>query len=234
MYQIKGRGKNGYLHYAPEMHSGHSMRLTLEGDLRQALESGDEFELYYQPQISFSQRRTIGMEALIRWHHPRHGLMMPDTFIPLAEDTGMIVALGEWVIDRALCQLASWRSKGFTRLQLAINLSPKELERGDLPERIMQRLDAYAIPAAALDIEITETLLMHDAERNISTVKQLRNCGLRVSIDDFGTRYSSLNYLRRFPINSIKIDQSFVRDLNPAEPRQAKFDLDHSRHCLHR
>lgn len=230
MYQIKGRGKNGYLHYAPEMHSGHSMRLTLEGDLRQALESGDQFELHYQPQVSFSQRRTIGMEALIRWHHPRHGLMMPDTFIPLAEDTGMIVALGEWVIDRALCQLASWRSKGFTHLQLAINLSPKELERGDLPERIMRHLDTYAIPAAALDIEITETLLMHDAEKNISTVKQLRNCGLRVSIDDFGTRYSSLNYLRRFPINSIKIDQSFVRDLNP--DKQSSTSIIHAIACI--
>lgn len=232
MYQIKGRGKNGYLHYAPDMHSGHSMRLTLEGDLRQALEIGDQFELYYQPQISFSQRRTIGMEALIRWHHPRYGLMMPDTFIPLAEDTGMIVALGEWVIDRALCQLASWRSKGFTRLQLAINLSPKELERGDLPERIMRRLDTYAIPAEVLDIEITETLLMQDAEKNISTVKQLRNCGLKVSIDDFGTRYSSLNYLRRFPINSIKIDQSFVRDLNP--DKQSSTSIIHAIACIAR
>ncbi|MEF8769979.1 EAL domain-containing response regulator [Candidatus Accumulibacter contiguus] len=232
MYQIKGRGKNGYLHYAPEMHSGQSMRLTLEGDLRQALESGDQFELYYQPQISFSQRRTIGMEALIRWHHPRHGLMMPDTFIPLAEDTGMIVALGEWVVDRALCQLASWRSRGFTSLQLAINLSPKELERGDLPERILQRLDAYAIPAAALDIEITENLLMNDAEKNISMVKQLRNCGLRVSIDDFGTRYSSLNYLRRFPIHSIKIDQSFVRDLNP--DKHSSTSIIHAIACIAR
>ncbi|MBP6070543.1 MAG: EAL domain-containing protein [Candidatus Accumulibacter sp.] len=215
MYQIKGKGKNGYLQYMPEMHSGHSMRITLESDLRNALKRGDQFELYYQPQIDFSQRRTIGMEALIRWHHPIHGLMTPDAFIPLAEETGMIVDLGEWVVDQALRQLASWRHKGFTGLQLAINLSPKEFERDDLPERILQRISAYAIPAAAVDIEITESLLMKDAEKNISIVKQLRNCGLRVSIDDFGTRYSSLNYLRRFPITSIKIDQSFVRDLNP-------------------
>ena len=215
MYQIKGQGKNGYLQYMPEMHSGHSMRITLESDLRNALKGGDQFELYYQPQIDFRQRRTLGMEALIRWHHPVHGLMTPDAFIPLAEETGMIVDLGEWVVDQALRQLASWRHKGFTGLQLAINLSPKEFERDDLPERILQRISAYAIPAAAVDIEITESLLMKDAEKNISIVKQLRNCGLRVSIDDFGTRYSSLNYLRRFPITSIKIDQSFVRDLNP-------------------
>jgi diguanylate cyclase (GGDEF)-like protein/PAS domain S-box-containing protein len=215
MYQIKGQGKNGYLQYMPAMHSGHSMRITLESDLRNALKGGDQFELYYQPQIDFRQRRTIGMEALIRWHHPVHGLMTPDAFIPLAEETGMIVDLGEWVVDQALRQLASWRHKGFTGLQVAINLSPKEFERDDLPERILQRISAYAIPAAAVDIEITENLLMKDAEKNISIVKQLRNCGLRVSIDDFGTRYSSLNYLRRFPITSIKIDQSFVRDLNP-------------------
>lgn len=218
MYQIKGRGKNGYLQYTPEMHSGHSMRITLESDLRRALESGDQFELHYQPQVSFSRRLTIGMEALIRWHHPRHGLMAPDTFIPLAEETGMIVELGDWVVNRALSQFAAWRTQGITSLQLAINLSPKEFERNDLPERLLRCLEKHAIPAEMVDIEITENLLLKDAEQNINMVKQLRQCGLRVSIDDFGTRYSSLNYLRRFPINSIKIDQSFVRDLNPNNP----------------
>jgi diguanylate cyclase (GGDEF)-like protein/PAS domain S-box-containing protein len=214
MYQIKGRGKNGYLQFTQEMNSGHSLRITLESELRQALERGDQFELYYQPQISHRAARTIGMEALIRWHHPRLGLMAPDSFIPLAEETGMIVALGDWVLEHALSQLADWRGKGFTELQLAINLSPKEFDRSDLPERLLRRLEAHAIPPQALDVEITENLLMKDAEKNIDMVKQLRNSGLRISIDDFGTRYSSLNYLRRFPINSIKIDQSFVRDLN--------------------
>jgi diguanylate cyclase (GGDEF)-like protein/PAS domain S-box-containing protein len=215
MYQIKGQGKNGYRQYTPEMHSGHSMRIMLENDLRVALEKGDQFELYYQPQISASQGTTIGMEALIRWHHPKHGLMAPGNFIPMAEETGMIVGLSDWVLDKALSQLANWRRKGFTSLQLAINLSPKDFERDDLPERLARHLDAHAVPADAIDIEITESLLMKDAEKNIALVKQLRSSGLRVSIDDFGTRYSSLNYLRRFPITSIKIDQSFVRDLNP-------------------
>ncbi|EXI78231.1 MAG: Cyclic di-GMP phosphodiesterase Gmr [Candidatus Accumulibacter appositus] len=214
MYQIKGRGKNGYLQFTQEMNSGHSLRITLESELRQALERGDQFELHYQPQISHRAARTIGMEALIRWRHPRLGLMAPDSFIPLAEETGMIVALGDWVLEHALSQLADWRGKGFTELQLAINLSPKEFDRSDLPERLLRRLEAHAIPPQALDVEITENLLMKDAEKNIDMVKQLRNSGLRISIDDFGTRYSSLNYLRRFPINSIKIDQSFVRDLN--------------------
>jgi len=158
---------------------------------------------------------TIGMEALIRWRHPRHGLMGPDVFIPLAEETGLIVDISNWVIDSAVRQLAAWRRKGFTHLQLAINLSPKDFENSDLPERVLGCLETYDVPAAALEIEITENLLMRDAEKNINLVQQLRSHGLRVSIDDFGTRYSSLNYLRRFPINSIKIDQSFVRDLNP-------------------
>ncbi|WP_300454332.1 EAL domain-containing protein [Accumulibacter sp.] len=230
MYQIKGRGKNGYLQYMPEMHSGHSRRITLESDLRLALVSGDQFELHYQPQISFSQGLTIGMEALIRWRHPQYGLMAPDAFIPLAEDTGMIVDLGDWVLDKALGQLASWRDKGFTSLRLAINLSPKDFERDDLPERILRHLDTHAVPAAAVDIEITENLLMKDAERNINRVQQLRACGLGVSIDDFGTRYSSLNYLRRFPINSLKIDQSFVRDLNPQN--QSSSAIIHAVSCI--
>ncbi|MER2622749.1 MAG: EAL domain-containing protein [Accumulibacter sp.] len=230
MYQIKGQGKNGFLQYSPEMHSGHSMRITLENDLRRALESGDQFELHYQPIISFSQQRISGMEALIRWHHPRHGLLSPDAFIPLAEETGLIVPLGEWVLENALRQMAVWRARGFTSLQLAVNLSPKEFERQDLPERLLGRLSAHAIPAEVLDIEITEHLLMKDAEKNINMFKQLRHCGVRVSIDDFGTRYSSLNYLRRFPINNIKIDQSFVRDLNPNN--QSSTSIIHAIACI--
>jgi diguanylate cyclase (GGDEF)-like protein/PAS domain S-box-containing protein len=230
MYQIKGQGKNGFLQYSPEMHSGHSMRITLENDLRRALESGDQFELHYQPIISFSQQRISGMEALIRWHHPRHGLLSPDAFIPLAEETGLIVPLGEWVLENALRQMAVWRARGFTSLQLAVNLSPKEFERHDLPERLLGRLSAHAIPAEVLDIEITEHLLMKDAEKNINMLKQLRHCGVRVSIDDFGTRYSSLNYLRRFPINNIKIDQSFVRDLNPNN--QSSTSIIHAIACI--
>ncbi|MEF8708397.1 MAG: EAL domain-containing protein [Candidatus Accumulibacter propinquus] len=230
MYQIKGQGKNGFLQYSPEMHSGHSMRITLENDLRRALESGDQFELHYQPIISFSQQRISGMEALIRWHHPRHGMLSPDAFIPLAEETGLIVALGEWVLENALRQMAVWRARGFTSLQLAVNLSPKEFERHDLPERLLGRLSAHAIPAEVLDIEITEHLLMKDAEKNINMLKQLRHCGVRVSIDDFGTRYSSLNYLRRFPINNIKIDQSFVRDLNPNN--QSSTSIIHAIACI--
>ncbi len=215
MYQIKGRGKNGYINYNPQMHSGHSVRISLENDLRNALEAGDQFELYYQPQICYSRRATLGMEALLRWRHPLHGLLHPDVFISLAEETGMIVDVGDWVLDHALAQLAAWRNKGFNQLQLAVNVSPREFDRNDLPVRLSRHLAAHDIPPQSLEIEITENLLLNDAEKNIDLVKQLRRDGLKVSIDDFGTRYSSLNYLRRFPINSIKIDQSFVRDLTP-------------------
>ncbi|HMW16806.1 MAG TPA: EAL domain-containing protein [Accumulibacter sp.] len=215
MYQIKGRGKNGAVRYNPQMHSGHRVRISLENDLRNALKSGDQFELYYQPQVCFSRRTTLGMEALLRWHHPQHGLLLPDAFIALAEETGLIIDIGNWVLDRALAQLAAWRDKGFNHLQLAVNVSPREFDRQDLPMRLNRHLATHDVPPQSLEIEITENLLLNDAEKNIDLVKQLRRDGLKVSIDDFGTRYSSLNYLRRFPINSIKIDQSFVRDLTP-------------------
>ena len=215
MYQIKGHGKNGYLQYNPKMQDGHGRRLTLEGDLRAALATGDQFELHYQPRIRFSERRTIAVEALIRWQHPQFGLMAPDAFIPLAEESGMIAALGDWVRKAALRQLAEWRRRGLDSLRLSINLSPKECDAHDLPERLAQDLAQHAVVADLLDLDISESLLLQDAERHIDLVKRLRNLGCRVSIDDFGTRHSSLNHLRRFPVDSIKIDQSFVRDLSP-------------------
>ncbi len=213
MYQTKAQGKNGYMEFAPDMDALLDERLTLEHDLRVAIECGDQFEMYYQPQINFLQRRVIGMEALIRWHHPRLGLIGPDAFISMAEETGMIVALSDWVLREGCTQLKRWHQRGFGDLRMSINLSPKEFERADLVERVSRQVSDHAIPANAIEIEITESLLMKDAEKIIEKVQQLRHNGMRVSIDDFGTRYSSLNYLRRFSVSSIKIDQSFVRDL---------------------
>lgn len=213
MYQTKAQGKNGYLEFTSEMDASHSERIALENELRVALERGDQFELHYQPQISISQRRIVGLEALIRWRHPQRGLIAPDAFIPMAEETGMIVAVSDWVLREGCTQLERWRALGHTDIKLAINLSPKEFERADLVERVTAQVNAHAIPPGAIEIEITESLLMKDAEKIIEKVRQLRSHGMRVSIDDFGTRYSSLNYLRRFSISSIKIDQSFVRDL---------------------
>ena len=213
MYQTKAQGKNGYVEFRPSMNTSHVERISLENDLRQALHLGDQFELYFQPQLSLSQGRVIGLEALIRWHHPHLGLVCPDAFIPLAEEAGMIVALSDWVIEAACNQLARLRRQGFTDLKMGVNLSPREFERSDLLERISEPLARHGIPPEAFEIEITESLLMKDAETIIAKVRQLRRNGILVSIDDFGTRYSSLNYLRRFSVSSLKIDQSFVRDI---------------------
>ncbi|WP_428827741.1 EAL domain-containing protein [Azonexus sp. IMCC34842] len=216
MYQTKAQGKNGYLEFNPAMNTTHVERLSLENDLRLAIKQGDQFELHYQPQISLSRRRVVGLEALIRWNHPTQGLISPDSFIPLAEETGMIVAISDWVLQTGCAQLAKLQRQGFTDLKLGINLSPREFERSDLFERITGPMGEHGLPPESLEIEITESLLMKDAETVIAKVRQLRRAGIRISIDDFGTRYSSLNYLRRFSVNSIKVDQSFVRDLSSA------------------
>ncbi|HXE37381.1 MAG TPA: EAL domain-containing protein [Azonexus sp.] len=213
MYQTKTTGKNGYVEFQPSMNTNHVERISLENDLRQAIKQGNQFELYFQPQINLSQRRVTGFEALIRWNHPTQGLIGPDAFIPLAEESGMIVAVSNWVLDAGCAQLAELRRKGYGDLKLGINLSPREFERSDLFERVTTPLNSHGIPPEAIEIEITESLLMKDAEAIIAKVRQLRRTGMRISIDDFGTRYSSLNYLRRFSISSLKIDQSFVRDI---------------------
>ncbi|WP_018153103.1 putative bifunctional diguanylate cyclase/phosphodiesterase [Leeia oryzae] len=213
MYQTKSQGKNGYVQYLPSMNTAHAERISLENDLHQAIQEGNQFELHYQPQVSLSQRRVIGIEALIRWRHPKHGMISPDAFIPMAEESGLIVGISDWVMQEGLGQLQRLRRKGFTSLKLGINLSPREFERSDLFDRVMNPLAQFDIPKDAVEIEITENLLMKDAESIITKVRQLRRAGIQISIDDFGTRYSSLNYLRRFSISSIKIDQSFVRDL---------------------
>src|SRR6185369_10259417 len=211
--QTKTTGKNGYVEFQPSMNTNHVERISLENDLRQAIKQGNQFELYFQPQINLSQRRVTGFEALIRWNHPTQGLIGPDAFIPLAEESGMIVAVSNWVLDAGCAQLAELRRKGYGDLKLGINLSPREFERSDLFERVTTPLNSHGIPPEAIEIEITESLLMKDAEAIIAKVRQLRRTGMRISIDDFGTRYSSLNYLRRFSISSLKIDQSFVRDI---------------------
>jgi diguanylate cyclase (GGDEF)-like protein/PAS domain S-box-containing protein len=212
MYQIKSRGKNGYLCYTPEMNKNHLERVDLDNEIRDALKT-QAFELHYQPQFRVSQNRVIGFEALIRWRHPTRGLLGPNNFIPAAEENGLIVALSDWVLDEACRQLKEWQEQGFSGFIVAVNLSPLEFERADFVQRILDPVRRHRLDASRLEVEITESLLMNDAEEIISKVNQLRAHGIRVSIDDFGTRYSSLNYLRRFAVNTVKIDQSFILDL---------------------
>ncbi|NMG00535.1 EAL domain-containing protein [Aromatoleum toluolicum] len=212
MCQVKVQGKNGFLRYTEEMSRNHSERVDLDNELRIAIESG-QLTLHYQPQVDIRRGRVTGVEALVRWEHPERGMLGPNTFIPLAEEGGLIFAISDWVLNEACRQQAIWIKRGIVDLKVAVNISPLEFTRADIVERILQPIRAHQLPPESIEIEITENMLMDDAETVIAKVQELRTHGLRISIDDFGTRFSSLNYLRRFPVNTIKIDQSFVRDL---------------------
>jgi diguanylate cyclase (GGDEF)-like protein/PAS domain S-box-containing protein len=212
MYEVKASGKNGARLFTADMNAGQLPRLELERDLRQAIPNG-EFVLHFQPQFSLRSGRVIGAEGLIRWLHPVHGLLSPGSFIELAEESGLIGPISDWVLEEACGQLARWHSEGHEGLRMAVNLSPREFSRPDLVERVSASLARHHLPRDVFEIEITENVLLQDVPGVIDKLRQLRERGVRISIDDFGTRYSSLNYLRRFPINSIKIDQSFVRDI---------------------
>jgi diguanylate cyclase (GGDEF)-like protein/PAS domain S-box-containing protein len=212
MYKVKGIGKNSFQVYSPEINTVHHDRLLLENELRCALRN-DEFELYFQPQINVNSRRIVGVEALLRWRHPVHGLLTPCAFIDLAEETGLMASITDWVLIEACTHMAAWRAMGFLDLRLAVNFSPSEFERNDVVERICLQIDRHCIPGVNFEIEITENLLLSETTGIVEKMRSLRSRGIRIAIDDFGTRYSSLNYLRGFPVSAIKIDQSFVRDL---------------------
>jgi diguanylate cyclase (GGDEF)-like protein/PAS domain S-box-containing protein len=212
MYEVKAKGKNAARAFSAEMHTGFLHRLELERDLRRALPN-DEFVLHFQPQFSLRLGRVIGVEALIRWKHPVHGLMSPGTFMELAEETGLMSAISAWVMEEACRQLSLWHAAGNVDLRVAVNISPHEFSRPDLVERVSAVVARHGLPREALEIEITENVLLQDVPGVIDKLRQLRQRGIRIAIDDFGTRYSSLNYLRSFPINTIKIDQSFIRDI---------------------
>lgn len=212
MQEVKASGKNNYLCFTGKMDVCHHERISLENELRQAIKYS-EFRLYYQPQISIREDRIVGLEALIRWQHPTHGLLSPASFIDLAEETGLICSITDWVLAEACGQMAMWREKGLEDLRIAVNVSPLEFERSDFVERIRKNLARFHLPANCLELEITENLLLNDDSSIIDKMRQLHHLGVYISIDDFGTRYSSLNYLRKFPVSSIKIDQSFIREL---------------------
>lgn len=212
MYKVKASGKNNYLFFTAEMNACYHERLSLENELRRAI-NNSEFELYYQPQVSIRGDRIVGLEALIRWRHPVHGLLNPASFIDLAEESGLICDITDWVLAEACGQMARWREIGLPNLRISVNVSPLEFTHSDFLERIICNITKFHLPANVMEIEITENLLLHDAPGVIDKMRQLHNQGVRISIDDFGTRYSSLNYLRLFPISTIKIDQSFVREL---------------------
>jgi diguanylate cyclase (GGDEF)-like protein/PAS domain S-box-containing protein len=207
MYRAKEIGRNSYQLCAPSVSQRSVDRLSVENALRRAIDRG-EFELHYQPQIRGDSGEVVGMEALLRWNRPDHGIVMPETFIPIAEETRLIVPIGEWVLREACKQAMRW-----PRLRMAVNLSPRQFQQSDLREMIAAALDAAGLDASMLEVEITESTAMHNTERTVATMRSLREMGVRIALDDFGTGHSALNYLRSFPIDCVKIDQAFVHEI---------------------
>lgn len=212
MYRSKASAHNGYLVYQESMSEGFSAYLTLGGGLRKAIEEG-QFELYYQPKVRSMDEATVGAEALIRWHHPEKGMIPPDQFIPIAEESGLILPLGEWVIRRACEQLKLWQDQGLPPINLSVNLSGRQFLQPNLVEVVKQILADTGIDPQYLELELTESMLMSDAHGTIQKLHDFREMGVTLSIDDFGTGYSSLAYLKKFPIQALKIDRSFIKDL---------------------
>ena len=212
MYLAKDRGKNNFQFYSAQQNAHSFERLALESALRHALERR-EFVLHYQPKIDMRTNRIIGVEALLRWNHPDLGVVAPNQFIPLAEETGLIVPIGRWVLRTACAQSAAWRSDGLPGVRIAVNLSARQFSDDALIADIGDALAEAALAPEGLELEITESMVMQNPERAVSTLSRLRELGISVSIDDFGTGYSSLGYLKRFPIDNVKIDRSFIKDL---------------------
>nr|WP_314568639.1 EAL domain-containing protein [uncultured Pseudomonas sp.] len=212
MTLAKTRSRNRYQFYIASVDSEMRRRRELEKDLRDAL-TRNQFHLVYQPQISYRDHRVVGVEALLRWQHPEHGLVPPDLFIPLAEQNGTIIPIGEWVLDEACRQLREWHDLGFTDLRMAVNLSTVQLHHTELPRVVNNLMQIYRLPPRSLELEVTETGLMEDISTAAQHLLSLRRSGALIAIDDFGTGYSSLSYLKSLPLDKIKIDKSFVQDL---------------------
>jgi diguanylate cyclase (GGDEF)-like protein len=211
MYRAKEQGRNRHCFYAANLNKLSQERLSLEAALKHAV-AREEIEIHYQPKIEFGHGRVTGVEALIRWRHPQFGLLAPDKFVPLAEETGLIVPIGYWTLRRVCERVRRWQEQGM-QLTVAVNLSAIQFHQPELVKELSAILWSTGAPAQALELEITETMVMRDPERAVAVMSELRAMGVRIAIDDFGTGHSSLGYLKRFPIDRLKVDRSFVRDL---------------------
>ena len=212
MYHAKGQGKNNFQFYNESMNEISKDRIELETDLRKALHN-NEFVLYYQPQVDVLSGKVVGVEALIRWQHPQKGLIPPAIFVPIAEETGLIVEIGDWVIHQACQQVAQWMQTGYKPIKISVNLSAKQLQVPGFDELISKVLKQTEVPVEYLAVELTESAIIVDPDIALERLNKIKNLGIQLSLDDFGTGYSSLSYLRRFPIDVLKIDQVFVRDI---------------------
>ena len=214
LHHAKSQGRNNYQFYAEQMNKLTLERLSLQNDLRKALER-NELEVHYQPQVDIGSGFVTGMEALMRWRHPVQGWISPVKFIPLAEETGLILSLGEWLMKTVCAQMKVWQMAGLLdeTQRISINVSPRQFRQGDFSKMIEKILEETALSANRLELEMTEGMLMHNTESTLAMLNQLKHLGVKLSLDDFGTGYSSLSYLKRFPLDVLKIDQSFVRDI---------------------
>ena len=212
MYEAKRSGRNTFRHYTLGMNVYSLDRMSLETDLRVAVER-NEFELFYQPQLLFSTKKVVGNEALIRWWHPTRGLLTPVHFIEIAEETGLIVSIGKWVLQQACKQQMIWLESGLEPMSMSVNISAMQFYQTDFIEVIRNILNESGMQPKYLELELTESLFMHNVDNVLKTLNSLHDIGVKLSIDDFGTGYSNLSYLRRFPIDRLKVDQSFIRNI---------------------
>lgn len=219
MYQVKANGRNGFQFFTAGMNELAVQRIRIEAGLRQALERS-EFVLHYQPKVNLQSERLQGVEALVRWQTQDAGMISPGEFIPIAEDTGLIIPIGEWVLRAGLLQMRSWLGSGLPVQRLAVNICSRQFRQSDVVAMVAAALSESGLGGEHLEVEITESVLMEDTEATINTLNGLKALGVRISVDDFGTGYSSLNYLKRFPIDTLKIDRSFVSDI-PNDPDDA-------------
>jgi diguanylate cyclase (GGDEF)-like protein/PAS domain S-box-containing protein len=212
MYRAKELGRNRFQFFTADVHERIRKRIELEASLRLAIERG-EFELHYQPQVGLKTGRIVGVEALVRWRHPERGLIPPGQFIPFAEETGLIVPLGAWVLNRACAQNKAWQDAGLSPIPISVNMSAKQCEQDDVDRVVLRALQASGLDARYLELEITESISMAHPDESVPLMKRLKSTGVTLSIDDFGTGFSNLSYLRRFPVDRLKIDLSFVREI---------------------
>jgi diguanylate cyclase (GGDEF)-like protein/PAS domain S-box-containing protein len=212
MYQAKYTGRNNYQFFKPEMNANAIERQSVETDLRQAV-ARREFELNYQPKVSLETGAVVGVEALIRWYRPQYGVMLPARFIPIAEESGLILPIGRWVLETACRQARHWHDEGLLPISVAVNVSAVELRAKDFLTNVRQTLEQYRLEPRFLELELTETFMMQDWKTTAEILRALKALGVKIALDDFGTGYSSLSYMKRFPIDALKIDQSFIRDM---------------------
>jgi EAL domain-containing protein (putative c-di-GMP-specific phosphodiesterase class I) len=213
MYHAKALGRNNFQFYDNQMDQNASRRFVISNSLRRGLEH-DEFRLFYQPKVDVVSGRIVAMEALVRWQHPELGLLSPLEFIQLAEETGLIVQLGEWVLREACSQNVEWHNEGIINLRVAVNLSGYQLQHKSLLATIIKILDETGMLPENLEFEITESVIMQNPDFAVSILSEITELGIHISIDDFGTGYSSLSHLKRFSVNTLKIDKSFVQDVS--------------------